>query len=130
MGLRIMIELAILIVTLHAAWLLLVIFGALWTRGRPFWGLAHIVALIWGILVEVGPWPCPLTLAETHFEALAGAAAVQASPLLQLLDHVVYPNLPGWIVATTGVAVCIINLCIYGGRIWRRYRRQRTAQRA
>lgn len=87
------------------------------------------MALVWGIVVEVGPWPCPLTLAEIHFETLAGTAAVQASPLLQLLDNIVYPNLPGWIVAAIGVAVCIFNLSVYGGRIWRNYRRQGTAQK-
>src|SRR5690348_6234883 len=108
-----MIDLAILIVAFHAAWLLLVIVGALWTRGRPFWSAAHIAALVWGIAVEVGPWPCPLTLAESHFESAAGAAACQASPLLRLLDSIVYPNLPGWIVAAAGVAVCIFNLGIY-----------------
>ncbi|MGH9591352.1 MAG: DUF2784 family protein [Terracidiphilus sp.] len=124
-----MIDLAILIVAFHAAWLLLVIFGALWTRGRPFWSAAHIAALIWGIVVEVGPWPCPLTLAESHFEAVAGAAACQASPLLRLLDNIVYPNLAGWIVASAGAAVCIFNLGIYSGRMWRGYNRRRMAQR-
>lgn len=114
-----MIELAILVVAIHAAWLLLVIFGALWTRGRPFWSAAHILALAWGILVEVGPWPCPLTLAESYFEARAGAAAYQAAPLLRLLDNIVYPNLPAWTVTVAGIAVCVFNLGIYGSRLWR-----------
>jgi hypothetical protein len=125
-----MIELAILTVATHAAWLLLVIFGALRTRGRPIWSALHIVALVWGILVEVGPWPCPLTMAESYFEARAGAAAYQASPLLRLLDNIVYPNLPGWIVASAGVAVCAVNLGIYGSRLWRGYSRRRAAQGA
>lgn len=117
-----MIELAILVVALHAAWLLAVIFGALWTRGRPLWSAAHIAALLWGIAVEVGPWPCPLTLAESYFEARAGAGA-QASALLHLLDSTVYPNLPGWIVGAAGVAVCVFNLGIYGWRLWRKHHR-------
>ena len=125
-----MIELAILVVAIHAAWLLLVIFGALWTRGRPFWSAAHILALAWGILVEVGPWPCPLTLAESYLETRAGAAAYQASPLLRVLDNIVYPNLPGWIVVGAGVAVCIFNLGLFGARVWRSYSRRREAQRA
>ena len=36
-----MIELAILVLAVHAAWLLLVIFGALWPRGRPQWSAAE-----------------------------------------------------------------------------------------
>lgn len=125
-----MIDLAILVVAIHAAWLLLVIVGALWTHGRPLWSAVHIGALVWGILVEVGPWPCPLTLAESYFETRAGTAAYLASPLLRLLDNLVYPNLPGWIVAGAGVAVCIFNLGIYGGRVWRGYSQRRAAQRA
>lgn len=125
-----MVDLAILIVAFHAVWLLLVIVGAVWTRGRPFWSATHIAALVWGIVVEVGPWSCPLTLAESHFEALAGTPACQASPLLRLLDNIVYPNLAGWIVASAGVAVCIFNLGIYSMRIWRHLHRRRTAQRA
>ena len=124
-----MIELAILMVTLHAVWLLLVIFGALWTRNRRFWSTLHIAALLWGILVEVGPWPCPLTMAESYFEARAGEAAWQASTTLRLLDNLVYPNLPGWVVTGTGVAVCVFNLGIYGGRLWRRHNRGSAIQR-
>lgn len=123
-----MIDLAILVVAIHAAWLWLVIFGALWTRGRRFWSAAHIAALVWGILVEAGPWPCPLSLAESYFENLAGAAAYQASPLLRLLDSVVYPNLPGWLVTGAGVGVCVLNLGVYGHRFWRRYGQRRAAK--
>jgi Protein of Unknown function (DUF2784) len=122
-----MIDLAILVVAVHAVWLLLVIFGALWTRGRPFWSALHIAALVWGILVEAGPWPCPLTLAETYFETRAGADAYQASSLLHLLNNIVYPNLSAWIVGSAGVAVCAFNLAIYGRRFLRaRSRRQET----
>lgn len=104
---------AILILSLHLAWIALVIFGAFWTRRRPFWSAAHILALLWGIVVEVGPWPCPLTLAEEFFETRGGYAAYHGSFVLRCLDATVYPNLPGWIVAGAGVAVCAANLGIY-----------------
>lgn len=60
---------AVLVLAVHLAWFALVIFGTLWTSGRPLWSAIHIVALLWGIVAEVGPWPCPLTLAEQYFEA-------------------------------------------------------------
>jgi hypothetical protein len=113
--------LAVLVLAAHLAWLLLVIFGALWTGGRPWWSLLHILALLWGIVAEVGPWPCPLTLAERYFEIRAGAASYQGSFLLHYLDAIVYPDLPYWVVTTGGVAVCALNLGIYGWR-WRKYR--------
>ncbi|MFZ0746271.1 MAG: DUF2784 domain-containing protein [Terracidiphilus sp.] len=114
-----MAQLATLILAIHLAWLALVIFGALWTRGRPVWSAVHIAALLWGIAVEAGPWPCPLTLLEEYFEARAGAAAYHGSFLLHYLDAIVYPNLPGWVVTCAGVAVCGLNLGIYLRRLTR-----------
>jgi|SRR5215831_6992193 len=110
---------ACLVLTIHLAWIVLVIFGAFWTRGRPAWSVIHIAALFWGILVEVTPWPCPLTLVEQYFETRAGWTAYQGSFLLHCLDATVYPNLPGWAVTIAGVAVCALNLVIYGWR-WRK----------
>jgi hypothetical protein len=113
--------LAVLVLFLHLAWLALVIFGAIWTRGRPVWTALHILALLWGIVVELGPWPCPLTLAESYLEARAGLPAYQGSFLVHYLDAIVYPDLPAWIVSSAGVAVCALNLAIYGWR-WRNFR--------
>jgi len=111
---------ACLILTFHLAWIAAVIFGALWTRGRPVWSTVHILTLIWGITVEAGPWPCPLTMAEEYFETRAGMAAYHGSFLLHYLDAIVYPNLPGWAVTVAGVTVCSLNLGIYGWRLRKR----------
>jgi len=119
---------AVLILAVHLIWLALVIFGALWTRGRPVWSTVHILALLWGIIVEIGPWPCPLTLAEQYFEARIAAPAYQGGFLLHYLDAIVYPNLPAWAVTTAGVAVCAFNLAIYGLRLRKTLQRRRSNQ--
>ncbi|HEX3436502.1 MAG TPA: DUF2784 domain-containing protein [Pseudacidobacterium sp.] len=116
---------AVLILVAHLTWLALVIFGALWTRGRPGWSALHILALLWGIIVEVGPWPCPLTFAEQHFEAKIGSPAYSGSFLLHYLDAIVYPNLPDWVITSVGVAVCALNLAIYCWR-FRKFRIPRS----
>jgi len=108
---------ASVILALHLAWILLVIFGALWTRGRPVWSAIHVLALLWAILVEVTPWPCPLTLAEQYFESRAGQVAYHGSFLLHYLEAIVYPNLPDWAVTTAGVVVCAAILGIYLRRL-------------
>ena len=105
--------LQVLILVVHLVWLALVIFGALWTRGRPVWSALHILALVWGIVVEVSPWDCPLTLAEQYFEARIGPPLYQGGFLLHYLDAIVYPNLPSWVVTSAGVVVCALNLGIY-----------------
>ncbi len=107
---------AILTLLIHLAWIVFVTFGAFWTRGRPVWSAIHILALLWGIVVEVSPWPCPLTLAENYFEAGPGAAPYHGGFLLHYLDAIVYPNLPDWLITAAGVAVCGFNLGVY---LWR-----------
>jgi Protein of Unknown function (DUF2784) len=126
LAVRAVILLAALVLFIHLAWLALVIFGAIWTRGRPLWTALHILALLWGIGVELSPWPCPLTLAESYFATRAGLPAYQGSFLVHYLDAIVYPNLPAWIVTSAGVAVCALNLAIYGWR-WRKARFRRRA---
>jgi len=117
---------AILILLVHLIWILLVIFGALFTRGRPFWTIAHVLALVWGIATEAGPWPCPLSLAEQYFEAKAGIAAWHGSFLLHTLDAIVYPNISSWVITVIGIAVCVFNLGIY---LWR-FRKYLSLRRA
>ena len=112
-----MIAAAILILAAHLLWIALVIVGACFTRGRPAWTTLHILALLWGIAVEIGPWPCPLTLVERYFESRAGIAPYHGGFLLHTLDAIVYPNLPGWAVTCAGVAVCALNLAVYGWRL-------------
>ena len=116
--------LAIVILAVHLIWIGLVIFGAFWTRGRPLWTAIHLLALVWGIVVEVGPWPCPLTLAEQYFEGLAGQHPFRGSFVLHCIDSTIYPNLPYWVITVIGVAVCSMNLGLYSWRfgLWLRKR--------
>jgi Protein of Unknown function (DUF2784) len=90
------------------------------------WSTLHILALLWGIAAEVGPWPCPLTLAEEYFEARAGFSVYQSSFLLHYLNAIVYPNLPSRVVASIGVAACMFNLAIYGWRLRRAWAQRQT----
>lgn len=64
--------LATSILLLHALFILWVAFGALLTRKRPILRWLHIASLLWGVLTEVLPWPCPLTLLENWLEGKAG----------------------------------------------------------
>lgn len=105
--------LAGLVLAIHLAWILFVIFGALWTRGRPWLTGFHIASLIWGVIVDAGPWPCPLTLTEQWLEAHAGMQPYSGSFLLHYLDAIVYPNVPVWLIVGFAIAVCGVNLLVY-----------------
>lgn len=106
----------ILMLVLHLAWILWVIFGAFWTAGRRWLTAFHIASLLWGITVEIGPWPCPLTMAEDFFQRLAGSAPYRGGFLLHYISSLVYPNVSVTLLTICGIAVCIANLAIYAWR--------------
>jgi|SRR5215472_267036 len=110
----------------HLAFIVWVVFGALVTRARPWLAALHIVSVLYGILAELGPWPCPLTLAENFFEVRAGLTPYQGPFVLHYLDAIVYPNLPSALVAASGALVCFINLLIYGFRLYRYWAKRKV----
>jgi hypothetical protein len=91
-----------------------VIFGAIVASRRSLLRWLHIASLLWGIFVELFPWACPLTLLENWLEAQAGVAPYQGGFLLHYLDALVYPNVSALTLTIAGVAVCALNLTIYG----------------
>jgi len=80
----------------------------------------HLGSLVWGILIEILPWTCPLTWAENWLETRAGIAPYQGGFMLHYLDALIYPNIPPGLLTGFGVAVCIVNLGIYARRFQRR----------
>src|SRR6266581_7254742 len=102
--------LAIFVLLLHALFILWVIFGALLTRSRPVLRWLHIASLVWGILTELLPWPCPLTLLENCLEGKAGVEPYQGGFLLHYLDKLVYPDISVTVLTVAAVVVCVLNL--------------------
>jgi hypothetical protein len=104
---------AILVLIAHLAFILWVIFGALFTRGRPLLRRIHIVSLVWGLLIEIFPWTCPLTFAENWLEQRAGIAPYQGGFLLHYLDALVYPDVPPMLLTVAAVVAVAANVAIY-----------------
>src|SRR5580692_2697619 len=110
--------LAVSVLLLHALFILWLVFGALLTRSRPSRRFLHIGSLVWGILTELLPWPCPLTLLENWLEAKAGVEPYQSGFLLHYLDKLVYPDISASMLTIAGVVICVLNLAFYGRQIW------------
>jgi hypothetical protein len=110
--------LAAAVIVIHLLWIVLVLIGIVWTRGRPAWTILHLACLIWGIVVEVAPVPCPLTMLEDYLEAHAGEHTVGASFILHEVRALIYPDAPYWLVTTAGVTACSIILAIYARCAW------------
>jgi len=110
--------LAIFVLVLHALFILWVVLGALLARSHPILRWLHIGSLVWGILTELLPWPCPLTLLENWLEAKAGVEPYQGGFLLHYLDKLVYPDISATVLTIVGVIICILNLGFYCRQIW------------
>jgi Protein of Unknown function (DUF2784) len=110
--------LATAVLFLHALFIVWVVFGSVLTRSRSVLRWLHIASLIWGILTELLPWPCPLTLLENWLEAKAGIEPYQGGFLLHYLDRLVYPDISATVLTVAGVLVCVLNLALYGQHFW------------
>jgi hypothetical protein len=105
----------------HALWCGWVLLGWTVTHGRRFLRTLHIASLIYAIVIELVPWPpCPLTVAETWLEARAGIEPARGPFLVRVLDAVVYPDLPEWLVVVVAALVCVAILGVYLRRYLRR----------
>src|SRR5438876_11798309 len=112
--------LAAAILGLHLLFILWIVFGAALTRRRPLLRWVHLGSVVWGILIEILRWTCPLTWAENFLETRAGIAPYQGGFLLHYLDALIYPIIPPGLLTGFGVAVCIGNFGIYACRFQRR----------
>jgi hypothetical protein len=88
------------------------------TRHRLWLRWFHIVSVVWGIWVEAGPWPCPLTLFEQWLETRAGLTAYQGSFMVHYLEAVIYPDVPQALLTWLGPMVCVAILAIHGRSFW------------
>ena len=109
---------AVCVLFLHALFIFWLVFGALLTRSHRILRWLHIASLVWGILTELLPWPCPLTLLENWLEARAGVEPYKGGFLLHYLDRLVYPDVSPTVLTVAGVFVCALNLGFYARQIW------------
>ncbi len=105
------------VLSLHAAYIAWVIFGAFFTRGRPWLAALHVATLVYGVIIEIFAFWCPLTALEKWLEVRGGVSAYRGSFLLHYLDAVVYPTIPPNLLIAGAVAVCVLNLWIYTWRV-------------
>ena len=109
--------LATVVLAIHLVWVIWVIFGWLVSRDRPGLRWLHFASLIYGVLIEIAPWPCPLTLLENYLESLAGVTKYRGPFLVYYLDAMVYPNVSEALLIPAAVAVCGANLYLHIRRL-------------
>ncbi len=77
----------------------------------------HIATLVYGVIVEIFGFWCPLTALEEWLDVRGQVSAYRGPFLLHYLDALVYPDIPPNLLIAGAVTVCILNLWIYARRV-------------
>jgi hypothetical protein len=106
--------LADLTVLVHFAFLVFVVAGALLARRHLAWLVAHLLAVAWGVYVELSGRLCPLTSVENHLRQRAGDAGYSGGFIEHYLLPIVYPEgLTRTHQLVLAVLVLTINVALY-----------------
>jgi hypothetical protein len=111
--------LADLTVTLHFAFVIFVVAGGLLVIRWPRVAWVHVPAAVWGAVIELAGWICPLTPLEQWLRLQSGSRGYSGD----FVDRYVMPLLyPDWLSRPTQFAlaafVVVANLAIYFW-VWR-----------
>jgi hypothetical protein len=113
------------LVLIHVAFVLFVVFGGLLVlRWRWVMGL-HVPAAVWGALVELFSWECPLTPLENELRHQAGQAGYAGGFIEHYVVPILYPaGLGRESHVVIGSLVVVLNALVYE---WALRRSRRTA---
>ena len=114
--------LADLIVLAHFGFVLFVVLGGLLVLRWPRLAWVQVPAAIWGVVIELFGWICPLTPLENHFRQLGGQAGYSGGFIQHYIVSVLYPDqLTRGMQFVLGTLVLFLNVFAY----WRAFRRSR-----
>ena len=116
--------LADLIVVLHFAFVVFVVAGGLLVLRWPKVAWVHVPAAIWGAVVEITGWICPLTPLENWLRRRARLDVYTGDFVARYVLPALYPEgLTRDSQLLMGAAVIVLNLAIYAVVVRRRSRR-------
>ena len=106
--------LADLVVILHFAFVLFVVLGGLLVLRWPRLAYVHLPVSLYGALIELVGWICPLTPLEKRLRESAGLQGYQGGFVEHYILPVLYPaGLTRGVQWVLGMLVIGINLVIY-----------------
>ena len=106
---------------IHFAFILFVILGGILIIWWPKVIWLHIPAAVWGALIEIAGWICPLTHLENWLRVKGGQTGYAGGFIAEYILPVIYPaGLTREIQIALGILVIFVNLFIYW-KIFREY---------
>jgi hypothetical protein len=99
---------------LHLAFVLFVALGGLLVLRWPRLAWVHLPAAIWGGLIELTGWICPLTPLENMLRRLGGEAGYAGGFIDHYIIALIYPDgLTRSVQIALGATVFVVNTAIY-----------------
>lgn len=111
-----------LVITVHFAFIAFVAVGALLLLRWPRVAWLHVPAALWGALMLLMGWVCPLTPLENRLRAAGGLEAYEGGFMDRYLTPIIYPEgLTREDQVILGILVAVFNGVVYGVviRRWR-----------
>ena len=115
------------LVLVHLLFVLFVVLGALLLVRWPRVAWIHLPCAVWGALVELGGWICPLTPWERQLRIAAGRDGYTGGFIEHYVVPLIYPgDLTRQIQIALALLVIGINLALYA---WAWHRRRQATPR-
>ena len=111
-----------LIMSLHLMFIIFVVLGGFAVVRWSWMAFLHLPAVLWGVLIELLNWTCPLTPLETSYRQAAGQAGYSGGFIEQYLMPLIYPDgLTRSVQFILAAVVLCVNVYVYT-LVIRRYR--------
>ena len=112
--------LADLVLIVHLAFVVFVLFGGLLVLRWQWIAWLHLPAAVWGAVVEFTGWICPLTPLENWLRAQSGEGGYEQDFMTRYLLPLLYPgDLTRGLQLLLGTVVVVLNAAVYWW-LWRR----------
>ena len=112
--------LANLVLIVHLAFVVFVLFGGLLVWKRRWIAWFHLPAAAWGITAEFIGWTCPLTLLENWLREQGGETGYQAGFVAEFLLPILYPDDPTHDVQHTLGSIVVASIISMYCWVWLR----------
>jgi hypothetical protein len=102
------------VLVFHLAFVLFVVLGGLLVLRWPRLMWVHLPAAVWGVLIELAGWICPLTPLEKRLRRMGGEAGYEGGFIEHYVVAVLYPRgLTRGVQLGLGLAVLAITVAVY-----------------
>ena len=102
------------IVLTHLGFILFVTFGGLLLLKNRKWAWVHLPAVIWGSLVELSGWICPLTPLENRLREKGGYEIYREAFIEHYIMPIIYPaDYTRGFQILLGILLIVMNIFLY-----------------